>query len=72
MNNEVKELVNLAVSNILKRVSSPKKIKKLIDVHDLKIHFVPRNYRIFGGILQSMNIQFGNFLEEFIHSFNKI
>lgn len=66
MNNDVQILINTAVSNILKNSSSEKKLKKLIDTHDVKIHFVPRNYRIFGGILQSMNIQFGNFLEEFM------
>ncbi|UNU72881.1 hypothetical protein LU293_07235 [Moraxella nasovis] len=32
---------------------------------------MPKNYRIFGGILQSMNIQFGNFLEEFMTLFIK-
>lgn len=66
MNNEISDLINQAVSNILINSSSDKKLKKLIKTHDEKIHFVPRNYRIFGGILQSMNIQFGNFLEEFM------
>ncbi|WP_227503521.1 HinfI family type II restriction enzyme [Moraxella bovoculi] len=66
MNNNIQTLINEAVSNILKNSSSKKKLKKLIDTHDVKVHFVPRNYRIFGGILQSMNIQFGNFLEEFM------
>lgn len=66
MNNNIQTLINEAVSNILKNSSSEKKLKKLIDTHDVKVHFVPRNYRIFGGILQSMNIQFGNFLEEFM------
>lgn len=66
MNNDIKALINEAVSNILKNSSSEKKLKKMMGTHDEKIHFVPRNYRIFGGILQSMNIQFGNFLEEFM------
>ncbi|MDY4281179.1 MAG: restriction endonuclease [[Pasteurella] mairii] len=66
MNNEIQALINEAVLNILKNSSSEKKLKNLIDKHDVKIHFVPRNYRIFGGILQSMNIQFGNFLEAFM------
>lgn len=66
MNNEISDLINKAVSNILINSSSENKLKKLIKTHYVKIHFVPRNYRIFGGILQSMNIQFGNFLEEFM------
>lgn len=64
MNNEVSNLINQAVSNILINSSSERKLTDLIKKHDVKVHFVPRNYRIFGGILQSMNIQFGNFLEE--------
>lgn len=66
MNNEISDLINQAVSNILINSSSENKLKNLIKKHELKIHFIPRNYRIFGGILQSMNIQFGNFLEEFM------
>lgn len=61
MNNEISDLINQAVSNILINSSSENKLKNLIKKHELKIHFIPRNYRIFGGILQSMNIQFGNF-----------
>lgn len=66
MNNTISDLVNIAVANILQKSSSQEKLNKPIKIHDNKIHFVPRNYRIFGGILQSMNIQFGNFLEEFM------
>lgn len=66
MNDEISKLINQAVSNILINSSSQKKLNELIKKHDVKIHFIPRNYRIFGGILQSMNIQFGNFLEEFM------
>lgn len=66
MNSDVQHLINEAVEKILKNSSNDTKLKKLIKTHKVKVHFVPRNYRIFGGILQSMNIQFGNFLEEFI------
>lgn len=34
-----------------------------MDKHCKKIHFIPKRYRVFGGLLQSMNIQFGNFIE---------
>ena len=40
------------------------KYNKINKKHNVKIHFIPRKYRIFGGLLQSMNIQFGNFIDE--------
>ncbi|MCL1963107.1 restriction endonuclease [Candidatus Saccharibacteria bacterium] len=64
MNNEVKNLINKAVESILVKMSSKTTIVKLDDKHAKKIHFIPKSYRIFGGMLQSMNIQFGNFIEE--------
>lgn len=64
MNNKVETLINETVDNILKKMSSKATIKKLGDTHAKKIHFIPKSYRIFGGMLQSMNIQFGNFIEE--------
>lgn len=66
MNDDISALINQAVANILTKSSSKKKLDKLIKKHSVKIHFIPKNYRIFGGVLQSMNIQFGNFLEEFM------
>ncbi|MCU9931352.1 hypothetical protein NW733_01120 [Mycoplasmopsis felis] len=39
--------------------------------HNNKIHFIPKRYRILGGILQSMNIQFGNFIEILIQNLIK-
>ena len=64
MNNNVEKLINEAVNNMIKHTSSDKKINKLIKKHDKKVHFIPKKYRIFGGVLQSLNIQFGNFIEE--------
>lgn len=64
MNDEVKQLVNQAVQNMLDKASSDSKISKLQKTHHQKIHFIPQRYRVFGGLLQSLNIQFGNFLEE--------
>lgn len=64
MNDEVKILINKVVKNILMKMGSQETIQKLDDKHTKKIHFIPKSYRIFGGILQSMNIQLGNFIEE--------
>ena len=63
MNERVKNLINNAVIKIIENTSSKDKIKSLEEKHCKKIHFIPRRYRVFGGLLQSMNIQFGNFVE---------
>lgn len=64
MNDNIKLLIDKAVYNIIENTSSNKKLEKLKDMHSSKIHFIPKRYRIFGGLLQSMNIQFGNFIEQ--------
>ena len=64
MNDEVKSLINKAVENILKKMGGRGAIAKFNRKHEKKVHFIPKSYRVFGGILQSMNIQFGNFIEE--------
>jgi hypothetical protein len=66
MNDIVKDLINKAVERILTKMSMKSTISKLHDKHAEKVHFIPKSYRIFGGMLQSMNIQFGNFVEELI------
>lgn len=63
MNDDIKILIDKAVYNIIENTSNERKLKKLEETHNTKIHFIPKKYRIFGGLLQSMNIQFGNFIE---------
>jgi len=67
MQNNIKEFIKNAISNLIDNTSNNKKIHKLIKTHQAKIHFIPIRYRIFGGLLQSMNIQFGNFIEKLLH-----
>ena len=67
MQDNIKEFIKKAISDLIENTSSEKKIKKLIKTHKAKIHFIPIRYRIFGGLLQSMNIQFGNFIEKLLH-----
>ena len=55
MQNKLDELINSSIIEIINHSKKNKHLKKL--------HFIPQRYRIFGGILQSMNIQFGNFIE---------
>jgi tmRNA-binding protein len=62
--NNIQEILTTAIKQVLNNSSDDKKIKALMKKHDMKIHFIPYRYRVFGGILQSMNIQFGNFLEK--------
>jgi hypothetical protein len=52
--------------DMLSRSCSEENIQKMIRKHEGKIHFVPIRYRIIGGILQSLNIKFGNFIEDLI------
>ncbi len=63
MQDNIKQLIDKSVSEIIIKCASNKKIVKLSKKHDKKIHFIPSKYRILGGLLQSMNIQFGNFIE---------
>ena len=67
MNQQIKNLINQAVIKIIENSSSANKINHLKKKHNVKIHFIPKRYRIFGGILQSMNIQFGNFVEQLMN-----
>ena len=67
MKKDVKQFIKDAIKQLINNTKSNKKVKKLVDTHTKKIHFVPIRYRIFGGLLQSMNIQFGNFIEKLLH-----
>ena len=62
-NKNIENIISEIVTKIIENSSSDKKLKDLIKKHNEKPHFIPKNYRVFGGLLQSMNIQFGNFIE---------
>lgn len=66
MNEQLIDILNNAVAEMLENVSNERKYNELLRKHNAKLHFVPLHYRVFGGQLQSLNIQFGNFLEKFI------
>ena len=67
MQDNIKNFIKKAISDLIENTSNNKKIGLLIKKHIVKIHFVPIRYRIFGVLLQSMNIQFGNFIEKLLH-----
>lgn len=62
MSRNIDEMIKEAIGEIISK--SEGKIDSLGEKHEHKIHFIPQRYRVFGGMLQSMNIQFGNFIEK--------
>lgn len=64
MKPQINDLINEAVQHMILHSSDNSKIQQLTKRHENKIHFIPSKYRVFGGVLQSLNIQFGNFIEE--------
>lgn len=65
--NVLDQVMKKSIEIMISNAGSDKKVNKLKKKHEKKIHFIPIKYRVFGGIIQSMNIQFGNFIEEAIH-----
>lgn len=66
MNKQIEELIQKAVIEIITETASEKNIQDKLKLHTDKIHFVPVQYRVLGGLLQSLNIKFGNFIEKLI------
>lgn len=62
-NNKIKKLIKESILKLINNTTTNTKIERIISKHEVKTHFVPIRYRIFGGLLQSLNIQFGNFIE---------
>src|SRR3990172_10476278 len=63
MSEKVKEVILMTVMQILDSSMSAKNIRRMAQKHEGKVHFIPIRYRIIGGILQGLNIKFGNFIE---------
>lgn len=62
----IQETVRKAVEALIAETSSKETIRKSYILHKEKIHFVPTKYRVMGGLLQALNIKFGNFIENLI------
>jgi len=69
MDEKIKDYIKITIKNMLNNVSSPSKVDHLKKKHNVKPHFIPIKYRIFSGLLQSLNIQFGNFIEKLMANF---
>ena len=66
MTEEVKKVIKDTIDKLIKESTSKYNINKMLVKHENKVHFIPIKYRILGGILQGLNIKFGNFIEELI------
>jgi hypothetical protein len=61
---EIQKLIEESLNELLGGEKEFEKgIKNLIKKHKEKTHFIPIEYRVLGGFLQSLNIKFGNFIE---------
>lgn len=72
MSDQVKQIVLETVIKMLTDSTSPENIRKMTEKHAEKVHFVPIRYRIIGGILQGLNIKFGNFIEQLLRNIVEI
>ena len=68
MTNHVRNIVRDTVKEMLSSSSSDDNIQRMLQKHSNKVHFVPMEYRIIGGILQGLNIKFGNFIEHLMRN----
>ena len=66
MHSDIQRMIRCTVMEMIEDSISEAKIEKLVRKHQDKIHFIPLRYRVIGGILQSLNIKFGNFIEVLI------
>lgn len=72
MSDQVKQIIRKTVLEMLADSISEKNIRKMAEKHTQKVHFVPIRYRIIGGILQGLNIKFGNFIEQLLRNIVEI
>src|SRR3990172_2115273 len=72
MTYRVREIVRRTVEEMLRSSISDANIRRIAERHQEKIHFVPIRYRVIGGILQGLNIKFGNFIEKLMSNIVEI
>lgn len=64
MDSPIQNLVKEAVTRMIRETVTEGKIQSSYKIHADKVHFIPIRYRVINGLLQSMNIKFGNFIEK--------
>lgn len=68
---DISKLVRESVEELIRDSTKEEKIRKSFKLHKEKIHFIPPRYRVIGGILQALNIRFGNFIEKLLREIVK-
>lgn len=66
MTEEIEKTIRSIIVNLINESTSSNYVKDIFKKHSKKVHFIPIRYRVLGGILQGLNIKFGNFIEELI------
>lgn len=61
---KVELVIDRSINKIIEETAAKKNINRIKKRHDEKVHFIPKKYRVFTGLLQSMNIKFGDFIEQ--------
>lgn len=72
MSNQVKQTIRKTVLQMLEDSMSSENIRKMAEKHTEKVHFIPIQYRVIGGILQGLNIKLGNFIEKLLRNIVEI
>lgn len=62
----IEKFIEDEIARLIENSISESKLRSIGQKHDRKIHLIPKDFRIFGGVLQSMNIQFGNLIERLL------
>jgi len=68
MDSRIEDIIRTTVRDMLDASMSANNIRRMVRKHETKVHFIPARYRIIGGVLQGLNIKFGNFIETLIGS----
>ena len=66
MQQDINSFIIDTIRDLIDDSSKYEKLQSIFRKHMDKTHFIPIKYRVLAGILQSMNIKFGNFIEELL------
>lgn len=66
MEERIRQIIRGAIITLIEDTASAKNVQKSQLLHQSKVHFIPVKYRILGGLIQSLNIKFGNFIERLL------
>lgn len=72
MTEEIKAVIKKTILDLINQSASDRNVLKMLRKHEDKVHFIPIKYRILGGILQGLNIKFGNFIEDLLSNLVEI